>query len=550
MHSAVVLSLGRSHSRVVLVDRAEGQPRLLGSVPISGRRPREALQEAERRLGRALLGDGQPIRPRRPTGDGADAWVVVGAPLVLPTLVLVAVDGAHPIVDVAVRAAQASLVRVHRLDTDPSTSPMWLAQRLESLQPAFLLLAGTEDPARWEPVLAGIASALGETVRPELGIVVAAEGVQQRVAEALGEHLDLMGVDPDAFVPAEVISAIVGEFRTRAATRLHDELGAGWGERVVDRLTALERAAAFLVRRAEQRIVLVDLEQGTLTLWARPDGMVTLYQADREFGPDALSLADTDSEAIRRWIPWSMSDDDIVDWLANRTLRAPSVEVDAADQVILSAVFRALLERSAALVAGGIAREDVTLVALGPAFAALPPALATLCVLDGLQPLPANGIVSIALDEADLLAAGGALAEERSGFAAAVLERDALLPLAHAIVLTGESLEGAIAVRGEVRIGETLRRFSVPWGSLHTLAIPFGATVELTLEPEGGVRIGQLDPGVALRFAGEAALGWTRLGIVIDARGRPVPLPADPGARERRLRSWLADLGHAGGGLP
>jgi len=383
-----------------------------------------------------------------------------------------------------------------------------------------------------------------------LGIVVAAEAVQQRVAEALGEQLELMGVDPNAFVPAEVIRAIVAEFRSRTVARLRHEIGTELAERLVDRLTALERAAAFLVRRAEQRLVLLDFELGTLTLWARPDGMLTLFQAERDPGPEALSLTESDGEAIRRWTPWALSDDDIADWLANRSLRPASVLLDRRDQVLLAAVLRALLERSAALVERPALREDVTLVTLGPAFAAMPPALAVLCVLDGLQPLPANGMLSIALDEADLLAAGGALAEERSGYAAALLERDGLLPLAHAVVLSGDGIEGAIAVRGEVRIGESIRRFSVPWGSLHTLAVPFGSTVELTLEPESHVRIGTLDPGVALRFTGAAALSWTRLGIVIDARGRPLALPSDPSARVRRLHSWLADLGYPVGGLP
>ena len=339
-------------------------------------------------------------------------------------------------------------------------------------------------------------------------------------------------------------------FRSRTVARLRDEIGTELAERLVDRLTALERAAAFLVRRVEQRLVLLDLELGTLTLWARPDGMLTLFQAERDPGPEALSLTESDGEAIRRWTPWALSDDDIADWLANRSLRPASVLLDRRDQVLLAAVLRVLLERSAALVERPALREDVTLATLGPAFAAMPPALAVLCVLDGLQPLPANGMLSIALDEADLLAAGGALAEERSGYAAALLERDGLLPLAHAVVLTGDGIEGAIAVRGEVRIGESIRRFSVPWGSLHTLAVPFGSTVELTLEPESHVRIGTLDPGVALRFTGAAALSWTRLGIVIDARGRPLALPSDPSARVRRLHSWLADLGYPVGGLP
>lgn len=550
MHSAVIVSLGRTNSRVVVADRVEGEPRLLASVQACGRRPFAALEEAERRLGRRLLEDGKPIRSRRPTGDGADAWVVVGGPATAPNLALVAVDGMHPMVEVAVRAAQASVVRLHRIDADASSSPTALAHALASVQPAFLLLAGTDDLARWETVLAGIATVLSDELRPELGIVVASERVQERVAEVLGDRLELMGVDPGAFVPAEVIRAVVAEFRARAVAAVRDDVGPELDEHVVDRLTALERAAAFLVRRAEQRLLSIDTEMGLVTLWARPDGMVPLFQAYGDGALEVGALGEVDVEAIGRWIPWAMSEEEIVDSLADRALHEASIVPDPRQQVILAAVQRALLARSRALVESAPWSTDVTLVTLGPSFAALPPVLATLSVLDGLQPVPANGLLSIALDESDLLAASGALAEVQSGFAAALLERDALLPLAHVVVLTGDGIDGAVAVRGELWVGETVRRFFVPWGSLHVLSIPFGKTVELTLEPEAGIRIGTLDPGVALRFTGAAALGWTRLGIVIDARGRPIPLSDDPGMRTRRLRSWLADLGYPVGGLP
>ncbi len=549
MHSAVIVSLGRTNSRVVVADRVEGEPRLLASVQARGRRPLAALEEAERRLGRRLLEDGKPIRSRRPTGDGADAWVVVGGPATVPNLALIAVDGTHPMVEVAVRAAQASVLRLHRIDADASSSPTTLAHALASVRPAFLLLAGTDDLARWEPVLAGVATFLADELRPELGIVVASERVQERVADVLGDRLELMGVDPGAFVPAEVIRAIVAEFRARAVAAVRDDVGPDLDEHVVDRLTALERAAAFLVRRAEQRLLSIDAEVGLVTLWARLDGMVTLFRAYGDHALEAGALGEVEVEAIGRWIPWAVSEDEIVDWLADRALHEASVVLEPREQLLRAAVGRALLEQQRALVASAPWSADVTLVTLGPSFASLPPALATLSVLDGLQPVPANGLLSIALDESDLLAASGALAEVQSGFAAALLERDALLPLAHAVVLTGDGIDGAVAVRGELWVGETVRRFFVPWGSLHVLSIPFGKTVELTLEPEAGIRIGTLDPGVALRFTGTAALGWTRLGIVIDARGRPIALPDDPGMRIRRLRSWLADLGYQAGGL-
>lgn len=549
VRSAIVLSLNGATTRAIVTDRVEGEPRLVASASVVGRSAVPALEVIERRLGRCVLESGRPISARSVLGDGADAWISVGLPLSRPTVVLVALGGQNFAAELAATAARASPVRVSQLVVDETTSPTVLAQKLNEQRPDLLLLAGLADDAVWRTTFAAVTSAIGDEWRPRLGIVVAPEAIQQHVAAALGEQLELMGVDPGEYAPAEVVRALSAELRAQAVEALRSELEGTFSEQLVDRLTALERAAAFLVRRADQRLVLVDLEQGTTVLWARAEGLATIYRAEQDLGHQALGLAELGSESVLRWLPWSIGDDELLDWLANRVLSPYPVILNERDQFLAAAFVRALLRAVAGEIEQQDVREDITLVALGPWFATLPPALAVLCALDGIEPVPASGLVSIALDEADLLAAGGAIAEFHPGYAARVLERDALLPLAHALVLTGDGVEGAIAVRGELRTGEIVQRFSVPWGSVHVLPFSPGTFAELSVEPESGVRIGGLEAGVALQFTGDAALGWARLGVVIDARGRPLRLPSDPAARMRRLRSWLADLGLSGGAV-
>ncbi len=548
VRSVIVLSLNGATTRAVVTDHVEGEPRLLASSSVVGCSVLAALEAIEQRLGRSLLESGRPISTRSVIGDGADAWISVGLPVLQPTVVLVVLGGENVAAELAVSAARASPVRVSRLVVEETTSPTVLAQKLNEQRPDLLLLAGMADDSTWLTTFAAVTSAIDDDWRPCLGIVVAPETIQQHVAATLGEQLELMGVDPGEYAPAEVVRALAAELRARAVEALRSELGDTFSERLVDRVTALERAAAFLVRRADQRLVLVDLEQGATVLWARAEGIATSYRAEQDLGHRALGLAELNFEHVLQWLPWSVSDDELLDWLANRVLSPYPVILKERDQFLAAAFIRALLREVTGEIEQQDVREDVTLIALGPWFATLPPALAVLCALDGIEPVPASGLVSIALDEADLLAAGGAIAELYPGYAARVLERDALLPLAHALILTGDSIEGAVAVRGELRTGEIVQRFSVPWGSVHVLPVSSGTFAELSLEPESGVRIGGLEAGVALQFTNDAALGWAYLGIVIDARGRPLRLPDDPTARLRRLRSWLADLGLWSGG--
>ncbi len=543
VHSVAVISLGHGATRVLVTDRVEGEPRLLASVMVSGRTIRQALDEIEHRIGRSLVDNERPLCPRTPLGDGADRWVVVGAPARIPVLALVVVGDPFPALSAVEQVTHASLVRSARFAVDATTRPTLLAQHLSDLEPDFLVLAGGPNDDAWRVVSAALETAFGESKAPQVGIVVAPEAIQEQLAALLGDRLELMGSDPNQVAPTDIMSALAGEFRQRATAWLTDEVRPWAVGAVVDRLTALERAAAFLVRRAEQRLVLADLECGVLALWARPEGMATTAHAARDLGRYALSLGELDPKTVLRWLPWPLSEEDLLDWLANRRLDPHPLVLDENERLVASAVIREAFRHTADSIPRTDIRHDVSLIVLGPWFATLPPALAVLTALDAFEPIPATGLVSIALDEADLLAACGALADSAPGYAAALLERDALLPLAHVAVLTGEGTEGAIAVRGEVQVGALTQRFSVPWGSLHVLSIPPGQTAELTLEPEAGVRVGGLDPGLAVRFNDAAAIAWAQLGIVIDARGRPLQLPGDSTARIRRLRSWLTDLG-------
>jgi hypothetical protein len=61
----------------------------------------------------------------------------------------------------------------------------------------------------------------------------------------------------------------------------------------------------------------------------------------------------------------------------------------------------------------------------------------------------------------------------------------------------------------------------------------------LTVRPESGFDVGFGGPGKAgaLRVAGGA------LGVVLDARGRPLILPGDPAARQEQNHKWLTEVG-------
>jgi hypothetical protein len=69
--------------------------------------------------------------------------------------------------------------------------------------------------------------------------------------------------------------------------------------------------------------------------------------------------------------------------------------------------------------------------------------------------------------------------------------------------------------------------------------LPNGQRAELQLQPlhKYDVGMGGLGRGGSLRVVGGA------LGVIIDARGRPLPLPTDPARRREIIGKWRWTLG-------
>ncbi len=173
------------------------------------------------------------------------------------------------------------------------------------------------------------------------------------------------------------------------------------------------------------------------------------------------------------------------------------------------------------------------MIASGGVLAHAPhPGLAALTILDALQPdLDQTELaVELHLDTLGLVAACGALAFSDSDAALSLLERDMLnnLSLATCVVALGGGRGGETAIEAElVPVSGPARRVTVRHGQIACLPLPPGQKGTLTLRPASGVRIGLNAPGkeVASRLA---AISGSALGVIIDARGRPLRLPEVP----------------------
>jgi len=157
-------------------------------------------------------------------------------------------------------------------------------------------------------------------------------------------------------------------------------------------------------------------------------------------------------------------------------------------------------------------------------------------LLDAVQP---SGLFSIALDKHGVLPALGALAEHDPLAVVQALEGGVLTPMGWVIAPTGHGKLGQKALTVTMESEEVKGlEIEVAYGSLEVLPLPTGQTADVTLKPERRFDIG-FGPGQEKKVT----LHGGEVGVVVDARGRPLEFAREGLARHELVRQWLWDVG-------
>ncbi len=160
------------------------------------------------------------------------------------------------------------------------------------------------------------------------------------------------------------------------------------------------------------------------------------------------------------------------------------------------------------------------------------PALVMLTLLDGLQP---RQITTMVLDRHHLLPLLAKFGEVEPLVPIHLLSSPAFENLGTVISAVGELPRGKIALSVDVKTASGVSfSHEVQHGWLSRLKVPQGEPAVLELTPHRRVDIGFGGRGQG----GRLKVVGGRLGVVIDARGRPVQLPKQPELRIDLLNHW------------
>jgi len=270
-------------------------------------------------------------------------------------------------------------------------------------------------------------------------------------------------------------------------------------------------------------------------------------------------LKETGIENIARWLPLKLDPFEVRNRLRNKMIRPTTIPQTYEDLLVEHAVAREALRlafihhKSLARNLTGVQSEsnidrlfkqedtgqtlvqmmllDMIIGSGGVLSHAPKRAQSALMMMDAYEP---EGITMLTVDSIFMMPHLGVLSEHFFEAARQVFEYDCIVKCGHCISPVGQAKPGEIAVTVS---GDGIKE-AVPYGAIKVIPCGRGEFKTLTIEPGKSFDVGE-GKGKSV----QRKLEGGTVGIMIDARGRPLQLPTTDTERIAKLKEWLAAFG-------
>ncbi len=571
--SVLAIEIGTVTTRVILFDVVEGRYRFIGQgvVPTTIGQPlndvsvgvKAALDELRDITGRVLFNaEGQLVIPSQPNGSGVDACVAtvsVGPPLKVVAIGLLE--------DVSTESAKnlASTTYAHVVETMSLNDRRGTVEHLDTIlqrQPDLIVVAGGIEGGAKASVLTlleavGLACYLiPKDQRPEVLYAGNSELVKN-VQESIGTLANLhvapnvrQSYDSEQLTPSQpALAQILRLVRSRQIRGIQEV--DGWtGNHMMPAAAAFGRTIRYISKEYAQTrkgVLGVDVGASATTIASAFSGDLRLsIHPGLGLGENLPQILDLCPVAdIMRWVSVDVSENYVRDYIYNKAIYPTSLPISgdelAIEQAIAcQAIHLAIKQASKSYppeLPGslpGLLPWFEPIVASGSVLTKAPSRSQTLMmILNGLQP---TGVTTVALDRNNLAASLGATAGVTPLLTIQSLDAANFVNLCTVISPIGKSPPGTPILR--VRLtnsGVTESELEIQNGALATIKLPVGQTGSMQLTPlhRYDVGMGGLGRGGTVKVIGGV------LGVVIDARGRPLRMLAEPSRRRESLNKWL-----------
>lgn len=575
IESLLAVDVGSIHTRTYLFEIAGESFRFIamGSARTTSEYPShdigegvvESIKNLEEITGHQILGpDGRFILPSLPGGQGVDAMTATISAGPMMKVVCAGLLGEVSLVS-AEHLAKTSYTRV--LDMVSINDVRKMDEQIDSilkiLPDAIILSGGSDDGAnhslrRVLTTLGISCSLIPPEKRPEIlfagnrsiqgdvkGILEASVSVN--IAPNIRPQPEVEILDPAQSAFTEMVNRY--HFRNLVGA---NDLNNLVGSKLLPTAASFGRMIRFLgkVYHSQRGVFGVDMGSMLTTMAIGKAGK--LHMRVTQPGHDRMGFLEAmyqiPVQELLPWIGYNLSEDYLRDYLINKAVYPASIPMTHEDLAVEYALARYRLSNAASQFAlsypnlgmsfrNGLQPGFEPIIISGTTLTATPSlAQSLLMILDGLQPV---GLTTIVLDQNHLLPVLGAAGDISPSLPVEVLETGALLNLCTLLAPVSSKRPGSVIMNIHI-VTEDQQEIDmeVIQGSLTVIPLSQGETAHLFIDtPERD------QSGLSSGDSGGFKVTAGALGIVIDARGRPVKTPGEILSRQEMIQQWLTILG-------
>ncbi len=570
--SVLAIEVGAAVTRVVLFDVVEGQYRFVasGQAPTTAEAPfkdigigvREAIISLQAVTNTKILApDNNLISPAQPDGSGVDAVVAtISAGPAVKTVIVGLLNEVS--LQSARRLAESTYSRVvESLDLSDHRKPEQQLDGIVRSRPDLVILTGGTDGGASRSILktleaVGLACYLMPMEKRPMVLYAGNQKLAGDVQELLGGHAGKLEISynvrpsletEDLGPASRELAGLVTKLRQRQLKGV-DELNMWTGGNMLPTSYAQGRMIRFLSRLYESTRGLLSVNVGAsaTSVAAGFGGELTLGTYPQFGLGESLGnlLQYSELDDVMRWMTLDISPNVVREYLFQKSLYPGAIPATKDEQAISQAVARQALYLAVRtlkkdfpglqtelmppldliIAGGGVISEGVSL------------GQSLLLLLDAIQPV---GILQILIDQNNLLPLLGAAAERNHYLPVQVVDSGAFIGLGTVISVNATANYGDQVLRAKLTYADgTDARVDVKFGGLEILPLPSGQSARLSLQP-----LNRADAGLGSGRSGTVAVTGGALGVVIDARGRPLQLPSDPVRRRELIKKWYYTVG-------
>lgn len=589
---------GSTTTKAILIQRQQDEYRLVvrGEAPTTVEAPFDdvtvgvlnAVREVEELSGRKLIGEDNRIITPSQGDTGADLYLSTssaGGGLQMTVAGVVKAMSAES----AQRAALgAGAIIMDVIAVDDGRKEYQKVERIRQLRPDMILMSGGTDGGTVNHLVELAEMLVAADPKPRLGIgltlpVIYAgnKDAYPAVEKLLKDRVALRKVDNlrptlerENLQPArEAIHELFLEHVMQQAPG-YSKLSSWVSSGIMSTPNAVGMIMQTIARQRNITVLGVDIGGATtdvFSVFRNPAGESIYNRTVSANLGMSYSICNVLTEAgvqnIRRWLPFEISEEELRNQLRNKMIRPTTIPQRLVDlhleQAVAREALRLALEHHKSLARGltGIQQQRtigealtqeatgktlVDMMALdmivgsGGVLSHAPRrGQAALMMMDAYQP---EGVTLLTVDSIFMMPQLGILSTVLPEAATQVFERDCLVYLGTCVAPVGVGKPGETCLT--IRMGsETI---SVPFGTIRVIPLGFVDETtsneperrEVTLQPARG-----FDVGAGKGRQRTVTVTGGKVGLIIDARGRPLSLPADDATRVARMREWLEAMG-------